>query len=237
MRCFFALIISFSACVASVAMAQEEGIEALELGPSGQAYLDQIRYGRIDSDAAYFDPTRPAPPMEIDVTPRSAQSDQQRTWGFSGNSQWVTGTIALIVIIIVGTFVYLSTNGAAVSFGKRVENAARGSRKTTSESEDFDNEDADLNTILSQKDRQVALVGLCQLVLTHCLNANGVLFKRSWTHREALRKLPRTYTHLQDLRALVLDSERVHFGGRLISEGDFAAHVSRIRPILRQVRK
>ena len=34
------------------------------------------------------------------------------------------------------------------------------------------------------------------------------------------------------LRALVLDSERVQFGGRDVSEDDFQSHVAAVRPII-----
>ncbi|WP_377194600.1 DUF4129 domain-containing protein [Ruegeria meonggei] len=235
MRCVVVLIISFSACVASGAIAQEGVIDTPELGASGQAYMDAVRYGRIDTDAVYFDPTRPAPPLDTEFTPTPERSDQDRSWGFSGDAQWIIGVISLIVIIFLVTFTYFTARGTSVSFGKRIENTARNSQRGSSEDGTEAEDNADLNTLLNLPDRQMALIGLAQLVLTRCLNANGVLFKRSWTHREALRKLPQTLSYIQDLRALVLDSERVHFGGRSISEGDFASHVARIRPILREV--
>lgn len=237
MRCVVVLIISFSACVASAAIAQEGVIDTPELGASGQAYLDAVRYGRIDTDAVYFDPTRPAPPLDTNITPTPERPDQNRSWGFSGDTRWIIGTISLIVVIFLAAFTYSTARGTSVSFGKRIENTARNSKRGSSEDEAELEDNADLNTLLNLPDRQMALIGLAQLALSKCLNANGVLFKRSWTHREALRKLPQTLSYIQDLRALVLDSERVHFGGRSISESDFASHVARMRPILREVGK
>ncbi|MTI00882.1 DUF4129 domain-containing protein [Roseibium sp. RKSG952] len=236
MRCVFALIFSFFACAASHVIAQEAVIDPPELSESGRAYLDAIRYHGIDSDVVYFDPTRPAPPLETDAKPKPERSEENRSWTFSGGSQTTTVIIMLLILGILVAFVYFTAGGTSVSFSKGVENTRRKSRQKSNSDGPDPADQSDLDTILNIPDRQLALIGLAQLALTRCLNANGVLFKRSWTHREALRKLPQTLSYIQDLRALVLDSERVHFGGRSISESDFAAHVARVRPILRETR-
>jgi len=66
------------------------------------------------------------------------------------------------------------------------------------------------------------------------LVANGVWMQRSWTARDALRRVPSTQSRRDALQALVLASEFVQFGGRPVSEDAFADHVRQITPLLRQ---
>lgn len=143
--------------------------------------------------------------------------------------------IAVLGVLVLAILFSLGRIGTSVSFRKETKNAGRRARSPTDEAEPDDQLPSDLEAILRLKDRQQALVRLSQHVLTRCLNANGVLFQRSWTEREGLRKLPSSLPHLSDIQALVLDSERVGFGGREVSDGEFEAHVSRIRPLLRSM--
>ena len=79
------------------------------------------------------------------------------------------------------------------------------------------------------KDRREALIALSRLVLNRVIEAQGILVQRSWTARDALRRVPREFAQRDALQALIRDSERVQFGGRDISEDEFKAHVENTR--------
>ena len=220
-------------CAGRVAIAQEAEVEGLQPSASGLEYLSAVRFRGIDTNVRYFDPTRPAPALETDAAlePEDAGSD----WRFSLDldGPWDIVAIGLLVLLVLVILVSFARIGTSVSFRKGGRNAKRRARRGAEGEDDPEDQlPPDLDTILRQPDRQKALVKLSQFVLTRCLNANGVLFKRSWTQREALRRLPNTLPHLPDLKALVLDSERVSFGGRNITDSEFQTHVSRIRPLL-----
>lgn len=236
MRRVSVLFLVFFLCVGGVAVAQEARVEALELSASGAEYLKAIRYRGIDTDVRYYDPTGPAPALETDAAP---EQEEGRGWdlSFDFNRQSNVVVVALLAILLLVILVSLGRVGTSVSFRKEVKNTKRKAAGRMEEEEPEEALPPDINAILRQPDRQQALVRLSQLVLTRCLNAHGVLFQRSWTQREALHRLPNTLPQMSDLRALVLDSERVSFGGRQVSDREFQAHVSRIRPLLQGLRQ
>ena len=90
---------------------------------------------------------------------------------------------------------------------------------------------ANLQAILRMTDRREALVALSQFLLNRVVAAQGVLLQRSWTARDAMRRVPRDFDHRAALYDLVLASERVHFGGRDVTEEEFRAHLDRLRPL------
>ncbi len=231
MRFLTALFLSFLLCAPTLATAQEKALSPTELSPSGQEFLEAVRYRGIDTDVVYFDPTQPAPPLDTKFSPKPEAESQT----VSLDTNWTVGIIAALVLALLAWILYLSVGRTSVSFRSGAGNAKRAGKPLVDALE-TDEELPDLDAILRQEDRNQAVVGLAQLVLTRCLSANEVLFKRSWTHREALRSLPQSLWYIPDLRALVLESERVHFGHRSISDPDFNALLSRIRPILREVR-
>lgn len=231
MRLFYVLISVFVACASSHVSAQERALDRPEISESGRDYLKAVRYRRVDTEVQYYDPTQPAPPLDTTATPDARPVDETQTT----DNRRMVAIVALIVLVLLIAFVYFSAGRTSVSFRSASDNARRRAGHDTLASGP-QNDATDLDAILNQRDRDLALVGLAQFVLTHCLTANKVLFKRSWTHREALRSLPQNQWYIPDLHALVLESERVHFGHRSISETDFDALLARIRPILQEVR-
>ena len=221
---FFLILFAFAD---RVAIAQEIEVETLQPSASGLEYLKAVRFRGIDTEVRYFDPTGPAPALETELEPEEERRNGGMTLNLDG--QWVVAIIALLVILLMGFLAYLGWGGTSVSFRKEAKDARP---KSVNKPEEEEQPQPDLETILRHPDRQKALVKLAQFVLTRCLNVNGVLFKRSWTQREALRRLPNSLPHLSDLRALVLDSERVRFGHRKVSNSEFQAHILRIRPML-----
>ena len=88
-----------------------------------------------------------------------------------------------------------------------------------------------LDAIARIEDRRLALVTLAQSALICAVRENGLLLQRSWTARDAMRRLPQDMSHRHALRDLVTAGERVLFGGRDVSEADFQDHVDQIRPL------
>ncbi len=232
MRFAFACFSACFLCALPPAHAQEATLSRPDLSASGQDYLKAVRYRGIDTDVLYFDPTKPAPPLDTDFTPQAENQPVQ----LSEDSRWIVGLVSAIVLIFLALFIYNSAGKTSVSFRRSSDNARRKGRHGDPEAAINGEEMPDLDALLRLKDRDLAVTGLAQLALSRCLAANEVLFKRSWTHREALRSMPQNLWYIPDLRALVLESERVNFGHHSISEGDFDALLSRIRPVLREVR-
>lgn len=225
------LILTLLYCGPTLVNAQEKALTEEALSASGQDYLKSIRYRGIDTDMVYYDPTQPAPALDTRHSPQPEQ--QQQT--IEADNRWIFGIAAALVLALIVWILYLSVGRTSVSFRSGAGNAKR-SEQRSADNTGTEEELPDLEAILRHGDHNQAVVGLAQLVLTRCLTANEVLFKRSWTHREALRSLPQSLWYIPDLRALVLESERVNFGHRSISDTDFNALLARIRPILREVR-
>ena len=89
-----------------------------------------------------------------------------------------------------------------------------------------------LQEIIANPDRRAALMALAQYALARVVTSNGLRLQRSWTVRDALRRLPSEQSYLSQLRALVLAAERVHFGGRDVTEDEFKAHLNATQPLL-----
>ncbi|MEX0317551.1 MAG: DUF4129 domain-containing protein [Ruegeria sp.] len=232
MRCVLALLFPLCVCVISAASAQQTVVGSGELTESGSDYLRALRYKGIESDVVYFDPTQPAPELKTDAIPEVAESEAEATPVFSTDGRVIVGIASFLVLLGLLALVYFNGSGVSVPFGKTAANRRRQTLGTTNGEVPADQPMTDLNAILKLTDRRVALTRLAQYVLTRCLVANDILFQRSWTQREALQRLPKSQPYLAELRALVLESERVNFGGRSISEAEFDRHVSGVRSLL-----
>ncbi|WP_254452972.1 DUF4129 domain-containing protein [Ruegeria atlantica] len=206
----------------------------VEIGESGEAYLKAIRISSVDSDVAYYDPSRPPPPMQTTQEPRPPSETNR--WSTKGGVNFPTMLISAAILMAIAFVFVRYGSGFAVTLGREGENteSERGGRSphaaTTTPSSP-----GNLNLILRIGDRREALIQLAQAALSAAIKANGVLLQRSWTARDALRHLPKDQNYLSALRNLVLASERVHFGGRDVSEEDFQAHVAEIRPLLTEM--
>lgn len=207
-------------------------MEPLRLGESGADYLGALRFKGLDTDVRYFDPTRPAPPLETNAAPEPVERLKSDEFHLSLDGSERIAAIVLLAVLLLIILLSLGRIGTAVSFRRETKDAARASEAST-DGNLAEERLPDLDAILRLADRREALVRLAQLALTRCLNAQGVLFQRSWTQREALRKLPVGQPHLNELKALVLDSERVNFGHRSVGDGELEGHVDRMRPLLR----
>ncbi len=89
-----------------------------------------------------------------------------------------------------------------------------------------------LDEIAGVTDVPKALGALQRLVLIAAADATGSVLRRSETAREALRRLPRDWTHYERVARLVRIAEHVRYAGQPIEEGGLAALVEDAREIL-----
>ncbi|MEL7343421.1 MAG: DUF4129 domain-containing protein [Pseudomonadota bacterium] len=210
----------------------EPRVEPLEITPSGAAYLQSLRFRGIEANVAYYDPTRPAPALETTAEP-PRQSDRS---GPSGDQVQVIDLIISIAIISgVIAVVYFFGGQMGLSLGGAVKNAERDENGRAMPINAFGSTlPKRLQDILEMQDRRAALMALAQYALARVITANGLRLQRSWTVRDALRRIPHEQSHLAQLRALVLAAEGVHFGARDVTEDDFNVHVKATQPLLRE---
>lgn len=218
--------------IATASEAQEAPLDGIEIRPSGEAYAASLRFRRINTNVGYFDPTRPAPPLETNEKPaQTPDIDGGQIFSASGDAR-------IIVILVCGGFLLLLTylvvsygGRFGVSFSRPPEDGAADGAAIRSGTRSSIAEPVGLEAILRMPDKREALVALCKSLLARSVSAQGVLFQRSWTDRDALRRVPQETPHRDALRALVLASERVQFGGRDVTEAEFKEHLDRVRPL------
>lgn len=234
MRAWLVPLFCLSLCLSPVAAcAQEAAAQPLQIGPSGQAYLDAIGYRRIQTDVGYFDPTRALPPLETGQEPAPPPKP-----GASLDAPPLSllriALIALVSAVLIGLAVLILRNSGSFTLSLRedTQNATRQRRSGGVGSSSASGPPADLAAILATRDRRLALVMLAQAALARATAANGVLLQPSWTMRDTLRHLPKAQPQLEALRALVLFGERVLFGNRDVTEAEFQTQVDSIRPVM-----
>ncbi|WP_438706318.1 DUF4129 domain-containing protein [Tabrizicola sp.] len=205
----------------------------MEIGPSGEAYLESVRYSSNQTDVAYFDPRGPAPRLETGQDPvpppkpgADGQAEQLST------VQIVVIVVATAVLIGLAMLVRRFAGGFTLSLQGEAQNAARARRAGGGGAMAKAGPPADLQAILGTADRRRALVMLAQAALARTVTANGVLLQPSWTMRDTLRRIPKTQAHLDALRGLVMKGEQVLFGNRDVTEAEFQAQVATIRPLM-----
>lgn len=228
MRLFvqFALV-AVLALIGVPAVAQQAVVEPTEIQESGTDYLRSIRVRRIDADVSYYNPSAPPPELTTRQEPEALPDDEGRRIELDLPSALISTAILIAILFVF----YRFGGGISVSLRQGSDNARRDGVGTVSML-DEDGATMELQGILGLKDRQAALILLAQKALSVAVAANGVLFQRSWTARDALRRVQGQPDQIAALRALVLDSERVQFGGRDISEEAFQAHLANVRPLI-----
>ncbi|WP_208982384.1 DUF4129 domain-containing protein [Pseudovibrio sp. JE062] len=228
------LFISYFLTTPHWSSAQQPSKIPFEVGKSGKAYLQEVRFRSIETDVAYFYPFGPPPPMETRQEPKAPPdlSNQNVEWSLGSVSN-IVFLVSTGVLLTIG-YVFVRYGGnISVSMSQNAGNAVRGYNKIAHSSGTLSpSTSSSLASILGLQDRREALIQLTQVALEAAISADGARLQRSWTAREALRHLPGDQSHMSALRSLVHTSERVHFGGRDVSEEEFQSHVNDIKPLL-----
>jgi hypothetical protein len=230
---------SFLACAGLAvltlpAMGQKARLLQQEIGPSGQAYLDELQYRRIQTDVEYFDPAGSMPPLDaarVPVSPPETGSGAAP----SALSASQRALIIAVAMLALGGIMILFVQGArgfALSMQQDSQNPTRARRQRKASVIVAETPPADFDAILAIADRRKALVMLADSALARTVAANGVFLQPSWTLREAIGHLPGNQPHGKALRDLVMAGERVLFGNRDVTEADFQTHAAEIRPLM-----
>jgi len=200
-----------------------------QIEASGEAYLRAIPTRRINTDVIYFDPTAPPPKLE---TRQEPDAPEESTDGTERTTDTPTAVISGAILLGI-FFLFIRYGGAmSVSFRSDVQNAERARRSDRQSATFGETEPTSVDKILRLQDRRAALVLLAQNALTTAVTADGSMLQRSWTARDALRRVPAELGLKPALTDLVLASERVQFGDRDVSEEEFQSHFENIRPLL-----
>lgn len=231
------VLVLFSFCLGlsvspSALAAQEAASQPLEIQPSGEAYLKSLGYRSIETDVAYFDPTKALPALDTRAEPASPPKPGDVPAGLPTTIR--TLTIILAVALLIGIMLVVLQFGGNLSLSLQSDasNPARERRQRGLHPLAEAGPPADLQAVLVTADRRRALVMLVQAALARTVSANGVLLQPSWTMRDALRHIPKAQAHLDALRQLVHAAEGVLFGNRAVSEPEFQAHIAAIRPLM-----
>lgn len=218
--------------------AQEAEPQALETGPSGEAYLDAIRFRGIETEVGYYDPTAAAPKLETNQTP---PAPAPKPGGGVTLESLSTGRIVAIVLACVlllglAIVIFRVSGSFTLSLQGDAQNPARARKAAGTGVFNVTATPADLAAILATSDRRRALVMLAQAALARTVTANGVLLQPSWTLRDALRHIPPGQAHLAALRNLVMTGEGVLFGNRDVTEAEFQARLADVGPLMKTQR-
>lgn len=231
-RLFLTLLIFGLTAPLIAASAQEPVREPLEIGQSGEEYMRSIRLRGIDPDVAYYDPTAPAPKLETEQQPLQPLTRSETERASTPASRWTFMLIAGLVLAGI-IFVILRFGGnIAVTLQRDAENPESRRGSSPQNTPLWAEKLGSFNDILRISDRREALVMLTQKVLATLATTNGVLMQRSWTARDTMSNIPLADAQQTLLRTLVLNSERVQFGGRDVSEDEFRDHVSSCQQLL-----
>ena len=210
--------------------------ENLDLTEGGEAYLRLARRSGIEAQVGYFDPTRPPPELKPVIEFKPPEEREQSEVDL-GDGQTVTLLITLMILGVIAYLVYAHGGATGLSFRSAPDQGARRGDAKDAILAGLDAPDVSgLANIAAIEDRRLALLALLRQVFSRAAEDNDLRLQRSWTAREALRRIPADWPHLAALGALVRDVELTHFGGRPVAEDAFQAHIALARPVLREGR-
>jgi len=236
-RRFWFLFLFLIVGLAPPVAAQHAELDDAEVRASGEAYVNAIRFRGIDRRVVYYDPSSPAPPLE---TNQALVSDRDKDIEGPAGRLTLEGvrvsSLVIASVILLGVvYLFVVFGGRLpVSFLRNPGADGKEDRRRQSENGADDHKPLAINAVLKMTDRRAALVALCKTLLARAVSAEGVLLQDSWTDRDALRCVPRSFAQRDALQSLVFASERVQFGGRDVTEDEFRGHLDRLRPMLTQ---
>ena len=209
--------------------------ENLELTESGAAYLREMRGTGVEAEVGYFDPTRPPPELKLTVEVEPPAPEEETEPTATGDGQAISLIVTILILVAIGFLIARFGGATALSVrsapgeGARAAGDADAGGLTNLDGADV----GGVADIAAIKDRRLALIALLRQVFRRAASDNGMRLERSWTAREALRRIPPSWRHLDMLTALTRDAELAHFGGREVEEAAFQAHLQAARPLLR----
>lgn len=225
--------------ICGVAAAQQTPphITGFEL-PANPAYEDAIRYSRLQSDLVYIDRLDGPIPMNdlpLRRPPEVAEDGRDAGAQLFEASQVVSRVALGILLLFLAVALVKSRRGLMHRLGRTEGGSAGANGGPAPPPADpaAENHMALIERLRAMQDRQQALVALIEATLASAADQNRLRLGRSETARDLLRRLPRSWPHLAQLRRLVMTEELVQFGGRPLPETTFEDCLRRALPILR----
>lgn len=234
----FAAAIVMLALLAHPATAQDAVILSLPADPD---YTAATRYRNIQSELFYVDRRMGPLDMEQMPDPPSIADQQAPTEGFFGQVSVNLNTALLLAFFgIIGWLIYKYGRRARDGFVRAGTDRRNGTARMA-QSDDPRREKRPrtqdlIARLLDMEDREAAMVELIHHVLDAAASQHDLRLGRSETSRDFLRRLPENWTHLADLRRIVIAEELVQFGGRPLVSRNFEDCLRRATPILDGVR-
>lgn len=220
--------------VPSSAPAQEPVQKIVELTESGKAYRKTVDAYGIDTTVQYFDPNGPAPELKTDKNVE--KPDREDRWNVDTELDRIGDptTIITIALLALVAFLFFKYGGAiGLSARKEPDEGTRSRPELDQGLHDLTAvEVRGLAGVRAIKDRRRALIVLLKQVFQRAAEDNDMRIERSWTAREALRRIPEGWPHMATLASLARDTELAYFGGRTVDEDMFEAHLNAAKPVL-----
>ena len=195
---------------------------------SGAAYKGSLGWSGVRSEVLYFDPEFPAP----ELTTRARVRDADPVLDPTPNEAITISRVLTFVILAVILYLIIRFGNFSVVSLKR-EDKSQSSRVRDREDirSEIPQEIPALARIREMADRALALNLLLAGALNIAAEAQGMRIHPSWTVRDALRRIPRSWKFRPALADLASEAERVHFGGRPITEDAFLRHYEAMVPV------
>lgn len=200
----------------------------LELSESGRSYLETVGR-RVNGDVGYYSPTGAIPELATGEAPPKPARDGREGLD-PGTLKLLLGAAAVLALAAVLFQVWRFGAPVSVSLRARPRDAASAPRPKRNAGEAPDAAAPTLAEIMAVADRNAALVDLARGALARAAARHDMRWRTSWTARELLGRLPHEVAY--GLRPLVRAAEHVQFGGRDVTEAEFARFVAVAAPLL-----
>lgn len=201
----------------------------VEMTPTGEAYLDAVRWRWLQSRITYFDPDRAAPPLDVAARiprdPSAPVSERQ--------IDWTTTLIGLAIIMAILALILRFGNFSVIGLRREEDDGPARAGQSGQRDMSEDRIEA-LEGIRAITDRGEALNRLLAAALALAARAADLRLDPSWTVRDALRRIPRSWPFRNALSQLARDAELAHFGGRAVTEDQFERHLQAMVPVFRE---
>ena len=216
--------------------AQEARITAHELEKS-EGFADAQGFARLQTDLIYIDHLEGEIPM--DGAPRYQPPEEERERS-DGQGVEVTNQVLLVIVLALAAWLAWKFGRPVLErwgiISREIKRTQDENGNTLTIDDGYPVESDLIARLKAMKDREAALIELVQAILPVAARANGLRLTRSETARELLRRLPKTWPHLSDLRRIVMTEELVQFGGRPLEEASFLDCLTRAQPIVTKER-
>ncbi|MEM9343330.1 MAG: DUF4129 domain-containing protein [Pseudomonadota bacterium] len=220
-------------CATLSASAQLAEPTPLRVEPSdtGREYLAQTRWNNIKSDVTYFDPTGPAPEISTNADVPPEQQDRDPINVTPGEIRIGGVLIALAVIIGIVILISVFGNFSVTSLKKEDDGSSGKTRTRKTTNLDGDEEIPALAHIRAMTDKVAALNLLLAGALSIAAQQQGMRLHPSWTVRDTLRRIPKSWPFRPALADLAGEAEKAHFGGRPVTDEALEHHLQAMTPV------